>query len=102
MATVQELIDELVICDASSDFVAAAKDFVAANGSGLYNISTEYGNFEISRATEDSLEEVRNTIQSEIDEDGDGWDYFADFNTGSDARDGFLFGEGWFVVDIKA
>lgn len=104
MATLNDLLRELTVEDgAEAEFLAKVKAFIELNGKGVYTISTEYGDYCISKDPAASLDEVRNQVQGDIDADADEddpeWDYFADFND-DETPAGFLFGEGWYCVDI--
>lgn len=103
MATLNDLIVELETnCDAPAEFLEEVKSVVAEYGKGLYTINTEYGNFQIHKDSNLTVEEVRAEVQANLDADVDEderWDYFEDFND-EDTPKGFLFGEGWFCVDI--
>lgn len=107
MATLDNLINELeVSCKAPQAFLEQARAYVIANGKGIYSISSEYSDFTIFKEAATSLEDIRKEVQDgedgQLDEDEESCDYFADFNTPEDAAQGFLFGEGWFSVDITA
>lgn len=104
MATLNDLLNELVtIQEAPEEFLEKVKATVAAGGNGIYSISTEYGDFCIGKESAASLDEVRKQVQDEIDadadEDDESWDYFADFMDET-VPEGFLYGEGWYSVEI--
>lgn len=104
MATLNALLNELTeIQEAPAEFLEIVKSTVAAGGNGIYNISTEYGDFCISKDSAATLSEIRKQVQADIDADADEddpeWDYFADFNDET-VPEGFLYGEGWYCVSI--
>ena len=75
--------------------------YIRANGSGIYSIAHEYNMVEVSRATDiKSLEDERENARSGEMFEYHEYDIYEEFNSEKDLRDGFLFGETYFLVNV--
>lgn len=102
MASLNTLVDMLnKAYEMEQNDIDNIVNYIRAKGNGIYSIAHEYNDIEISRANDiASLEAEREDARSEESMQYYGYDIYEEFNSDKDLRDGFLFGETYFFVDI--
>jgi hypothetical protein len=102
MANLKTLTEVLEVAyDMDPKDIDNIANFIRAKGNSIYAIDHEYNNVEIALASDiSSLEEEREYARSGEKFDYYEYDIYEEFNSPKDLRDGFLFGETYFFVDI--
>ena len=105
MATLNDLLDEVVNCwSLNKKQQKIISNFIRENGTGVYSVCySPIHAVEVSTEDFKTLEEFKADMIANWDEDyyeQSVEDYIAEFNSGSEAREGVLFDEEFFTVEI--